>query len=406
MVKAPSLDELRSCNETLEDTIKLLVRRRGTNDGVLEEAAKYYEGMQANLNPLALLCGRLWAWRTIHFSFAGMDVRGFDKVEPFLRQGKAVIVPTHLSYFDLPPVIGILTGNGRNYYIGGDNVVKVSGEESQLSFMSKSKAEFAKWLLINMGLVRIKREISEDNDVLKAQLLIAYDKAFTRQGINQVILSGVGRSRDGQVHPYKSILNRMLIGEASAIVPLGITHDTIPEDWLFVHKVEQKQASIHTVSPLQRWDMRYGRIHAVFGDPIIVSNYPAPTVNGRVPTTNIARLERAVTEALYKLMTLTPANLLSVVIPQASREFIIAEVSDTAMQICDAAIKAGINVAPQLANHKTGFDFANALEKGAKRLAWRGALEYIGIGYKVKDAPMVRYYANSIRPTLRAFTVA
>lgn len=405
-------------SETVQSAVDTLARRQsmGTNgsgyeaarNGLSVQAVQHLESMKAGQNPAALAISKLWAFGIVQLSFAGVEVTGFDTAKAMLHKGSAVVVSTHFSYFDLATLAWVMIGRGKNYTIGGDNVVKA--QAGGLSLNQRLQSEFIKWELPNSGLIRINRDV-EKADWFQAQLALDYVGRHLQLGHNVEILSGSGRYKSGEFQPLNTMFSRSFLTSGMVAIPRANTYTIVPEDYEFATDTGEKKASVHTATPLQRLDRKYGKVYVNFGRPISLSKYWDKSRTGKVSSSARARFQTEVSEALLRLVTLTPVNLFAAAASAQlsggyNREIRIRELSQPAFQIVTAATQSGAHVSRKLSlASSTSIDAT--LEEAAKALAWRKGLAPLtdGSGYRVSEPRIIEYYARHITPTLQAFNI-
>lgn len=371
---------------------------------------RYYHGMKANLDPFACWLRDKVAWLAITASFSNVHVTGLEKVAEILKEGKVALISSHFSYADVGIVPFVFARHGIDnvFYEGGENVVAVPvvGAAADLFFT-------------NAGLIKIKRGTDIIREREKGFLYVAALQAYVSQlllhGYNVLNFAGKGSHKTGRLEPVDLLVSPSIIQNAHYVVPMAVTYTVVPEDRVFARafasagdgngKVNGQKAgtksrgrSILDAFALVRLGHGYGDVYVVFGKPIPTEAYAAMLQAGNGSRRRVESIFHSdLTEAVKRLVTLTPNNAVAAALlkHQTTSWFDVAAYASSLVQ---KAQQAGVHIAKPL----TTLDSDEALHQAFDYFARKGAVQKTtgDYNYRIKDASLIAFYANTITATL------
>ncbi len=406
----------------LSGTMVSAAREKLLNKGFSAEQVdtlllKYYQGMKANFDPFMCWVRDKAAWLAITASFTNVHVTGLENVVETLKAGKVALVSSHFSYAD----VGILPyvfaqGHISNvFYEGGENVVSVP-----------VLRPIVERFFSGIGLIQVKRGAALVREREKSHLYVAVLQAYIsellRQGNNVLNFAGRGRYRTGELQPVNLAVSSSIIQDAEWVVPVAVTYSIIPEASHFAQSLElnpqhqdgitgrrvvrkavsERGGAISEALSLIRLNRGYGDVYVVFGSPIATSQY-ARQFSSDDPRMVENRFHSDLTATIKELVTMTPNSALAAALMRLSKLnpqngcFQLSQLLSTISHTIDQARAHRVLVAPQLQE-----SYGQGISASINYMTDMGALKKSRDGHEilVRDARLLRFYANTIAPTL------
>jgi glycerol-3-phosphate O-acyltransferase len=311
--------------------------------------------------------------------------------------------------------------------------VLVTYMASTSSALSYAVGEWARvWLLQSlirsMGAYFVRRD---SRDPLYRKVLARYVHMAVAGGLAQAVFPEGGLTRDGKLQPPKlGLIGYMVSGfdvqgpRDAVFVPVGINYDRVLEDRLQLGTAAAKAGGsarhrFNLVALLKaiaghiglalrgRW-YRFGYACVSFGAPLSLRQYVKQRgIDFRVldQAARFAEVERLADVLMAKVGAVVPAlpvALVATALLEASVPLSMLELKSRVLALAQRLAAAGAHV------HIPRGDQDYAIEVGLRMLRLRHLVaETDGLyGSEADEAPLLRYYANSIAHLLAAAPVA
>jgi glycerol-3-phosphate O-acyltransferase len=235
------------------------------------------------------------------------------------------------------------------------------------------------------GAIPIRRNMKDPAylTTLKAyvsEILKKHDLFFYPEG---------GRSYSGELKPAKTgLFNAALSAERPDLVfiPVAIAYDLVLEDRILAHQSVKKhqRAFGREVAEMVRYAVGYrSRAFVTFGAPIAAGDRD---VHSRTDVLELARLVRARTGALYKV--LPTAVFAAAMRPSITRRDLEAGIDRLLEELAARHANLGVTSGRQ------------AVEEATEPLETRGVIVSERGRFRVRERRVLRYYARSIEHLL------
>jgi glycerol-3-phosphate O-acyltransferase len=198
-----------------------------------------------------------------------------------------------------------------------------------------------------------------------------------------------GRSYSGELKPAKTgLLHAVLSAQRPdlVIVPTAIAYDLVLEDHILAHqRIKKRQRPFaREVAEMVRYAVGYwSRAFVTFGAAISVAGCD---VHSRTEVLELARLVRARTGALYKV--LPTAVFASAMRPSITRRDLETRIDRLLEELAARHANLGVTSGRQ------------AIEEAAGPLETRGVVVAEGDRFRVRERTVLRYYARTIEHLL------
>ena len=235
------------------------------------------------------------------------------------------------------------------------------------------------------GAIPIRRNMKDPAylTTLKAyvsEILKKHDLFFYPEG---------GRSYSGELKPAKTgLLNAALSADRPdlVIIPVAIAYDLVLEDHILAHQSVKKhqRAFGREIAEMVRYAVGYrSRAFVTFGAPIAAGDRD---VHSRTDVLELARLVRARTGALYKV--LPTAVFAAAMRPSITRRDLEARIDRLLEELAARHANLGVTSGRQ------------AVEEATEPLETRGVIVSERGRFRVRERRVLRYYARSIEHVL------
>jgi glycerol-3-phosphate O-acyltransferase len=235
------------------------------------------------------------------------------------------------------------------------------------------------------GAIPIRRNMKDPAylTTLKAyvsEILKKHDLFFYPEG---------GRSYSGELKPAKTgLLNAALSADRPdlVIIPVAIAYDLVLEDHILAHQSVKKhqRAFGREIAEMVRYAVGYrSRAFVTFGAPIAAGDRD---VHSRTDVLELARLVRARTGALYKV--LPTAVFAAAMRPSITRRDLEARIDRLLEELAARHANLGVTSGRQ------------AVEEATEPLETRGVIVSERGRFRVRERRVLRYYARSIEHLL------
>jgi glycerol-3-phosphate O-acyltransferase len=213
-----------------------------------------------------------------------------------------------------------------------------------------------------------------------AEILKEHDLFFYPEG---------GRSYSGELKPAKTgLFNAALSADRPdlVIIPVAIAYDLVLEDHILAHQsVKKRQRPFgREIAEMVRYAVGYrSRAFVTFGAPIAAGERD---VHSRTDVLDLARLVRARTGALYKV--LPTAVFASAMRPSITRRDLESRIDRLIEELAARHANLGVTSGRQ------------AIEEAAEPLETRGIVVAERGRFRVRERTVLRYYARTIEHLL------
>jgi len=235
------------------------------------------------------------------------------------------------------------------------------------------------------GAIPIRRNMKDPAylTTLKAyvsEILKKHDLFFYPEG---------GRSYSGELKPAKTgLFNAALSADRPdlVIIPVAIAYDLVLEDHILAHQSVKKhqRAFGREIAEMVRYAVGYrSRAFVTFGAPIAAGDRD---VHSRTDVLELARLVRARTGALYKV--LPTAVFAAAMRPSITRRDLEARIDRLLEELAARHANLGVTSGRQ------------AVEEATEPLETRGVIVSERGRFRVRERRVLRYYARSIEHLL------
>jgi glycerol-3-phosphate O-acyltransferase len=235
------------------------------------------------------------------------------------------------------------------------------------------------------GAIPIRRNMKDPAylTTLKAyvsEILKKHDLFFYPEG---------GRSYSGELKPAKTgLLNAALSADRPdlVIIPVAVAYDLVLEDHILAHQSVKKhqRAFGREIAEMVRYAVGYrSRAFVTFGAPIAAGDRD---VHSRTDVLELARLVRARTGALYKV--LPTAVFAAAMRPSITRRDLEARIDRLLEELAARHANLGVTSGRQ------------AVEEATEPLETRGVIVSERGRFRVRERRVLRYYARSIEHLL------
>src|SRR5712692_4817655 len=198
-----------------------------------------------------------------------------------------------------------------------------------------------------------------------------------------------GRSYGGELKPAKTGLFNAALGSDRpdlVIIPVAIAYDLVLEDHILAHqRLKKRQRTFsREVAEMVRYAVGYrSRAFVTFGAPISVGDR---NVHSRTDVLELARLVRARTGALYKV--LPTAVFAAAMRPSITRRDLESRIDRLIDELTARHANLGVTSGQQ------------AVEEAAEPLETRGIVVAEAGRFRVRERTVLRYYARTIEHLL------
>jgi glycerol-3-phosphate O-acyltransferase len=213
-----------------------------------------------------------------------------------------------------------------------------------------------------------------------AEVLKKHDLFFYPEG---------GRSYSGELKPSKTGLFNAALGAERpdlVIIPVAVAYDLVLEDRIIAHQSVKKRHRPFSleVAEMVRYAVGYrSRAFVTFGAPISAADID---VHSRTDVLELARLVRARTGALYKVL---PTALFAAAMrPSIARRDLEARIDRLIEELTARHANLAVSTGRQ------------AIEEAAEPLETRGIVVAERGRFRVRERTVLRYYARTIEHLL------
>jgi len=311
--------------------------------------------------------------------------------------------------------------------------VLVTYMASTSSALSYAVGEWARvWLLQSlirsMGAYFVRRD---SRDPLYRKVLARYVHMAVSGGLAQAVFPEGGLTRDGRLQPPKLGLFGYMVGGFDAngprdavFVPVGINYDRVLEDRLQLGSLAAKEGGRarhrfnlgvflstvfgHVALRLRgRWH-RFGYACVSFGPPLSLRQYVKQrgidfrVLDQATRFAEVERLAKVLMEKVGSVVPVLPVALVATALLDAGAPLSMLELKARVLALVQRLAASAAHV------HVPRGDQDYAIEVGLRMLRQRHLVaELDGLyGVEPEEAPLLRYYANSIAHLLPAPSIA
>ncbi len=242
--------------------IQALADRHGSVEAARAQAEKMFREIAANMNPttLAILAAAVgWIFKKL---FAGVEVRGLDRMAELAKRTPVVMVPSHRSYFDFLLLSWLLY---QNYVIPPH-------------IAARENMAFGPFGLLFRGVGAFFLRKSFDDELYKA-VFRGYVSYLVHEGFPQEFFIEGGRSRTGKsLAPRMGMLNWNIQGFVDSgrrelyFVPVAITYERLVEEGAMVSEAsgeaKQEESMLGLMRAGRLLRRRFGAVFINFGEPV------------------------------------------------------------------------------------------------------------------------------------------
>lgn len=300
--------------------------------------------------------------------FSGVDVRpeDLDRIRAAMRNGTAILVPSHKSHFDYVLLSWV--------FFAHDLVVPHVVAGMNLAIWPLSI------ILRGGGGFFVKRRF--DGDRIHAAVFSRYFRELVRHGYPVEFFIEGGRTRTGKLlRPRLGVLGmvfeaaeRRPRGREVTVLPVALAYEQVAEEASYARELRGEEKEAETMGQLVRarsvLRRRFGRVYLRVGEPLPVSELVDPTEevpawSQRPPEVSKQELRRAGERIVHRIgeaMVILPSSIVALALlcrlePGISHEELVARCRRFhALLLAHGAPEAASLAQPDLA-------FAQALER-------------------------------------------
>lgn len=278
------------------------------------------------------------------------------------------------------------------------------------------------WLIRNSGAIYVKRRADlrpkDPDSLILGEVFSAYLQELLKQGNSVTSFFGNGRQKSGEIMPLEFMANEATLATARYIIPVTITHETLPEreENDFARSIKEEAEAANATAEkkkrgatflyaltLPKWLRAvnpfiptYGTAHVVFGEPISTAEY----FHGRVPSkAEYAALKRELLELAVSNVTLMPKSAVAAAIDILGERFGVSALEKEVDHLVKVATATEMCISEKLTGAGS---YRREVSRAIDYFAARKALEVSIVGdVKVTNPALLTYYANTVEATLR-----
>ncbi len=269
VVEGPTLQPLHEVQETLlaHPAVGEAIAARAAEKGLSPEAARdeairMVREIAANMNSTFLAALNFILQAVMRRLFAGIEVRGLDKVAGYAKRHPLVLVPSHRSYFDFVIVSSLFY---TNHLVPPHIAARENMGFGPFGFIWR-----------RCGAFFLRR--SFDDPLYKA-VFRAYVAYLIGEGFTQEFFIEGGRSRTGKtLAPRLGMLSWNVEAFLDSrrrdlfFVPIAITYERLVEEGAMVDELEgakkRDESMLGLVRARKFLQRRFGSVFVNFGEPI------------------------------------------------------------------------------------------------------------------------------------------